>query len=47
MYQNIDGQGLVEYGLVIMLVALVVLGSLTAFGLFTDGLFQTAVEVIP
>ncbi len=42
-----EGQGLVEYGLIIMLVALVVLGALTAFGLVADDLIQAGVDAFP
>ncbi len=34
-----DGQGLVEYALILMLVALVVLGGLSTFGVSLSGLY--------
>lgn len=36
-----EGQGMVEYGLIIALIAVVVIGTLTAIGLNLDSLFQT------
>ena len=38
------GQGLVEYGLIILLVALVVVGSLTVFGNNVTSFFAEAGE---
>ncbi|MEA4915790.1 MAG: Flp family type IVb pilin [Christensenella sp.] len=38
------GQGLVEYGLIILLVALVVVGSLTVFGNNVTSFFAEASE---
>ena len=38
------GQGLVEYGLIILLVALVVIGSITLFGNQVSTLYNNASE---
>ena len=45
----IDEQGAtsVEYGLVSGLIAVVIAGTVTAFGLGVDGLFQSLLEVWP
>jgi pilus assembly protein Flp/PilA len=39
-----EGQALVDYALLIMLVALVVIGALTAFGGVVQGLLQSVVD---
>jgi hypothetical protein len=44
---KMEGQGLVEYGFVIMLVALVILGALTALGLLTNDLIRAGVDAFP
>jgi pilus assembly protein Flp/PilA len=41
-----EGQGLVEYALIILLVAVVLVGALTAFGGAVSGLFQQAVSAL-
>ena len=41
------GQGLVEYALITMLVALVVFGSLAALGADLEGLVQSVIDVFP
>jgi len=41
MFRNEEGQGLVEYALVIMLVALVVFGILTTLGANVTTIFTT------
>ena len=38
-----EGQGMVEYGLIIALVAVVVIGALTALG---DGIVETFQEIV-
>jgi pilus assembly protein Flp/PilA len=38
------GQGLVEYALIILLVALVVLGGLAALGEDIEGMFETVLD---
>lgn len=42
--QNENGQGMVEYGLIIALVVLVIIIGLTAFGNGTSALFSSANE---
>ena len=37
--QNEEGQGLVEYALIIFLVSIVVIGTLTTLGTTVDGVF--------
>ena len=41
MGQREQGQGLVEYGLIIALVALAVIGALAVLGTSVSGLFQS------
>jgi pilus assembly protein Flp/PilA len=41
-----SGATAIEYGLIIALIFLAILGSLTAFGDATNGLFQTAMTAI-
>lgn len=41
-----SGQGLVEYGLIIALVAVVLIGALTALGTGIDGKFQEIVQAL-
>ena len=41
LFQDESGQGMVEYGLIIAVVALVVVVGLTALGGGLDGLFKT------
>ncbi|GAA0642582.1 Flp family type IVb pilin [Brevundimonas lenta] len=41
-----DGATAIEYGLIIALIFLAILGSLTAFGDATNGLFQKAMTAI-
>jgi pilus assembly protein Flp/PilA len=40
-YRKEEGQGLVEYALIILLVAVVVVGGLTLFGSTLNGMFTT------
>ena len=40
------GQGLVEYGMIIILVAIVVLALLTVFGPAVGNMFSNAIETI-
>ncbi|HEU4964605.1 MAG TPA: Flp family type IVb pilin [Bacilli bacterium] len=40
LWKEESGQGLVEYGLIIGLVAVVVIGALTLMGTSIDGLFD-------
>ena len=42
-----EGQGLVEYGLILMLVALVVVGAVTTVGTSLSGLLQTIADALP
>lgn len=42
-----EGQSLVEYGLVLLLIALAVFGGLTALGLKTDESIQKVVDLYP
>ena len=42
-----EGQGMVEYGLIIALVAIVVIGALTALGGGLEGIFDTITETLP
>jgi pilus assembly protein Flp/PilA len=39
-----EGQGLVEYALIILLVAVVLVGALTTLGVSLSGLYQQAVS---
>ena len=41
-----DGQGLVEYGLVLVLVSIVALGALTVLGRTISGLFTTITNAL-
>jgi pilus assembly protein Flp/PilA len=43
LWSREEGQGLVEYGLIISLVSLACIGGLTALGLGLDGLFNSIV----
>lgn len=47
MMKNSKGQGMVEYGLIIGLVAVVVIGALIALGGGLDNIFQTINEQLP
>lgn len=42
--QEESGQGLVEYGLIIALVAIVLIGALNALGTGLDGIFKQITE---
>ncbi len=42
-----EGQGLVEYSLIIMLIALVVIGSVSAFGLQVTDMYNSVVANWP
>lgn len=42
-----DGQGLVEYGLVLLLIALAVFGSLLALGPVVAAMIQLGVDAFP
>jgi|OpeIllAssembly_1097287.scaffolds.fasta_scaffold285310_3 pilus assembly protein Flp/PilA len=44
--RNEEGQGLVEYALIILLVAVVLVGALTSFGVALSGLYQQAVSAL-
>ena len=44
---GLDGQGLVEYSLVLILVAVAVASSLAVFGPFLTGLFDRVVASFP
>jgi len=44
--RNEEGQGLVEYALIILLVAVVLVGALTSFGGALSGLYQQAVSAL-
>ena len=39
--QSRKGQGMVEYGLILALIAVVVIGALTTMGTGIDGMFKT------
>ncbi|CAN5150764.1 hypothetical protein BH23CHL1_BH23CHL1_16470 [soil metagenome] len=41
LFRKDEGQGMVEYGLIIALVAVVVIGALTALGTGISGIFDT------
>ena len=41
-----SGQGLVEYGLIIALIAVVLIGALTNLGTNIDGKFQKIIEAL-
>ena len=41
LWMDEDGQGMAEYGLIIALVALVVIGALTALGGGLKGIFES------
>lgn len=45
--KNQDGQGLVEYGLIIMLVALIVIIVLVVLGPGVGNLYSSAVNALP
>ena len=42
-----EAQGLVEYALMLLLVALAVIIGLTAFGQAVEGLYQQVVNILP
>ena len=42
-----DAATAVEYAIMVTLIGLVVIGAVTALGLATSGLFQSAVDSIP
>ena len=42
-----EGQGMVEYGLILALVAVVVIGTLTLMGTEISGIFDTITETLP
>jgi pilus assembly protein Flp/PilA len=44
---NEDGQGMVEYSLIIVLIALVVIGAVTFLGETTNELFKKASDSFP
>lgn len=44
---GLDGQGLVEYSLILLFVALAVLSTLALFGPFLSGLFDKVVQTFP
>lgn len=41
-----EGQGLVEYALILVLIAIVVIGVLTATGTSINGIFQTISDTL-
>ena len=41
-----EGQGLVEYALIILLVSVALVGTLTAFGGALSGLYQKAISAL-
>jgi pilus assembly protein Flp/PilA len=45
-FKREDGQALVEYGLIIALVALVCIAGLTALGVSINGLLQTIADTV-
>lgn len=45
-FKNESGQGMVEYGLIIALIAVVVIVALRALGTSTKGIFDNAAEVL-
>lgn len=45
--KNEEGQGMAEYGLILVLVAISVIGAVTFFGSATNQLFQKAITSIP
>ena len=47
MFRNEKGQGMVEYGLIIGLVAVVVIVALTALGGKVDGVFKAIATKLP
>ena len=42
-----DGQGMVEYGLLVGLISLVAIAAVTAIGIAVSGAFQTAADTLP
>jgi pilus assembly protein Flp/PilA len=47
LFTEESGQGMVEYGLILVLVAVVVIGALTAMGTGLDGVFETINGQLP
>ena len=47
LWSEEDGQGMVEYGLIIALVSVVVIGALTALGGGLDAIFGEVKEELP
>jgi pilus assembly protein Flp/PilA len=45
-YRREEGQGLVEYALIILLVAVVLVGALTTFSGALNGLYQQVVNAL-
>lgn len=45
--EGLDGQGLVEYSMILLLVALAVFASLTLLGPAVQGFFEQAVKAFP
>ena len=45
--KNEDGQGMVEYALILTLVALATVGAVALLGISTNELFQKAITSIP
>ena len=45
--KNEDGQGMVEYSLILVLIALVVIGALTLLGETTNELYNKATNSFP
>ena len=46
-FKDESGQGMVEYGLIIALIAIVVITALTALGPKISGIFQEAANKLP
>ncbi len=46
-YRREKGQGLVEYALLVLLIALIVLIALTVFGQTVSGLYSQVVSIWP
>lgn len=44
LFKEEDGQGLTEYGLLVGLIALVVVGAVAALGTKVDGIFDSITE---
>ena len=47
LWKDEEGQGMVEYGLIIVLVSIVVIGVLTAMGGGLNAVFQDVVDELP